>query len=117
MKEHTTSVEECSIQEKKTQPPQLFSLLHLQAAISRRYKLLVQQTLDITQALREKYKAIAYNLSDCLYISGFRSPASSDQRRELYLNDALYLNRTNRLYYFNNGNSLFFKIHKKTTKH
>jgi DNA topoisomerase-3 len=59
----------CDTQEKKTPPPLPFSLLDLQAAMSRRFNLSAQQTLDITQILREKHKAITYNRSDCSYLS------------------------------------------------
>ncbi|HGV2747866.1 TPA: DNA topoisomerase, partial [Escherichia coli] len=33
------------------------------------FKMTAQKTLDITQQLREKYKAITYNRSDCSYLS------------------------------------------------
>ena len=62
-------VSACDTQEKKTPPPLPFSLLDLQAAMSRRFNLSAQQTLDITQTLREKHKAITYNRSDCSYLT------------------------------------------------
>ena len=62
-------VSACDIQEKITPPPLPFSLLDLQAAMSRRFNFSAQQTLDITQSLREKHKAITYNRSDCSYLS------------------------------------------------
>ena len=37
--------------------------------MNQKHKLTAQQTLDITQALREKHKAITYNRSDCSYLS------------------------------------------------
>ncbi|EIH0148587.1 type IA DNA topoisomerase, partial [Escherichia coli] len=37
--------------------------------MNKKFKLTAQKTLDITQQLREKYKAITYNRSDCSYLS------------------------------------------------
>lgn len=62
-------VSACDTQEKTTPPPLPFSLLDLQAAMSKRFNFSAQQTLDITQSLREKHKAITYNRSDCSYLS------------------------------------------------
>lgn len=59
----------CDIQEKQAPPPLPFSLLDLQAAMSKRHGLSAQDTLDITQSLREKHKAITYNRSDCNYLT------------------------------------------------
>ncbi|EAT1859508.1 type IA DNA topoisomerase [Salmonella enterica] len=54
---------------KTTAAPLPFNLVRLQQYMNQTYKLTAQQTLDITQALREKYKAITYNRSDCSYLS------------------------------------------------
>lgn len=58
-----------SVEEKQSQAPLPFALLDLQGAASDELGLSAQATLDITQELREKYKAITYNRSDCGYIS------------------------------------------------
>lgn len=54
---------------KTTTAPLPFNLVRLQQYMNQKYKLTAQQTLDITQALREKHKAITYNRSDCSYLS------------------------------------------------
>jgi DNA topoisomerase-3 len=54
---------------KATAAPLPFNLVRLQQYMNKKHKLTAQQTLDITQALREKYKAITYNRSDCSYLS------------------------------------------------
>lgn len=55
-------------QDKIQYPPLPFNLLNLQAESSRLYGFSAKKTLDITQILREKYKAITYNRSDCEYL-------------------------------------------------
>lgn len=55
--------------EKTTAPPLPFNLLKLQAEASRKFGYKPDQVKDITQALREKYKLITYNRSDCQYLS------------------------------------------------
>lgn len=54
---------------KITAAPLPFNLVRLQQYMNQKHKLTAQQTLDITQALREKHKAITYNRSDCSYLS------------------------------------------------
>ncbi|HDP9191259.1 TPA: topoisomerase C-terminal repeat-containing protein, partial [Escherichia coli] len=54
---------------KKTAAPLPFNLVRLQQYMNKKFKMTAQQTLDITQQLREKYKAITYNRSDCSYLS------------------------------------------------
>ncbi|HCE0707479.1 TPA: topoisomerase C-terminal repeat-containing protein [Pseudomonas aeruginosa] len=57
------------VQEEKSQAAPLpFSLLDLQVQMSR-HGIDAEKTLAITQALREKHKAITYNRSDCNYLS------------------------------------------------
>lgn len=58
-----------SVEDKRALAPLPFSLLDLQVAMSKRCGLNSQETLDITQSLREKHKAITYNRSDCNYLS------------------------------------------------
>ncbi|CAD7289497.1 DNA topoisomerase 3 [Campylobacter majalis] len=53
---------------KKENPPLPYNLLNLQSEASKIYGFSAKKTLDITQALREKHKAISYNRSDCEYI-------------------------------------------------
>lgn len=55
--------------EKITPAPLPFSLLDLQVHISKEHGIDAEKTLAITQALREKHKAITYNRSDCSYLS------------------------------------------------
>ena len=56
-------------EEKSTPAPLPFSLLDLQAHMSKKHGLSAQQTLDITQSLRENHRAITYNRSDCNYLT------------------------------------------------
>lgn len=53
---------------KKEYPPLPYNLLELQAECSKLYGLSPDKTLEITQNLREKHKAISYNRSDCQYL-------------------------------------------------
>lgn len=55
--------------EQSKQPPLPYNLLKLQQDASRKFGLKPDQTLSITQSLREKYKLITYNRSDCQYLS------------------------------------------------
>ena len=54
---------------KQTSAPLPFNLVRLQQYMNRTKKMTAQRTLDVTQELREKYKAITYNRSDCSYLS------------------------------------------------
>lgn len=58
---------------KTTQKTQLaplpYNLLKLQTDASRKFGLKPDKTKEITQSLREKYKLITYNRSDCEYLS------------------------------------------------
>ncbi|MEG2987642.1 MAG: DNA topoisomerase [Lachnospiraceae bacterium] len=56
------------IQEKITHPPLPYNLTKLQSDMNQWYGYSMSQTLDITQDLRSKYKAISYNRSDCQYL-------------------------------------------------
>lgn len=49
-------------------PPLPFNLVKLQAYMNQKYKISVGRTLEITQTLRDTYKAITYNRSDCQYL-------------------------------------------------
>ncbi|WP_271408129.1 type IA DNA topoisomerase [Pseudomonas sp. Q1-7] len=67
-----------SVVEKEKSAPLPFALLDLQGVASDELGLSSQATLDITQQLREKYKAITYNRSDC----GYMSTEQFDQAQE-----------------------------------
>ena len=56
--------------EPKTAPAPLpFSLLDLQVYMSRIHGLSADKTLTVTQSLRDNFKAITYNRSDCRYLN------------------------------------------------
>lgn len=63
------TVEAAATDDNKTAAPLPFNLVRLQQYMNRKFKMTAQRTLDITQQLREKYKAITYNRSDCSYLS------------------------------------------------
>jgi DNA topoisomerase-3 len=73
--DNNVTVTEIDVEDKAASAPLPFSLLDLQVKMSKQHGLSSQQTLDITQSLREKHKAITYNRSDCNYLS-------SDQHSE-----------------------------------
>jgi len=56
-------------EDKKTKPPLPYNLLTLQVDASKQFGLKADQTLKITQSLREKYKLITYNRSDSQYLN------------------------------------------------
>lgn len=53
---------------KRKLPPMPYTLTVLQSEMSKRFGLTLQQTMEATQALRDKWKAITYNRSDCPYL-------------------------------------------------
>jgi DNA topoisomerase-3 len=63
------TVTQASVVEKQTPAPLPFALLDLQVYMSKAHGIDAEKTLALTQALREKYKAITYNRSDCSYLS------------------------------------------------
>ncbi|EKF0803842.1 DNA topoisomerase 3 [Salmonella enterica] len=69
LKGKPATVEAAAVDDRKTAPPLPFNLVRLQQSMNKKHKLTAQQTLDITQQLRERYKAITYNRSDCSYLS------------------------------------------------
>ncbi|HHQ6539570.1 TPA: DNA topoisomerase 3 [Serratia fonticola] len=74
-------VSNTDVEEKSSAAPLPFSLLDLQVAMSKQHGLSAQQTLDVTQSLREKHKAITYNRSDCNFLSNEQfseAPATLD---------------------------------------
>ena len=56
------------VTEKTEQPPLPYNLTALLADMNKKYKLSAAQTQKITQDLRDKYKAITYNRTDCQYL-------------------------------------------------
>ncbi|HGJ5869376.1 DNA topoisomerase, partial [Arsenophonus nasoniae] len=62
-------IKAAGVQEKETAPPLPFNLVKLQQYMNKYFKMTAAKTLEITQQLREKYKAITYNRSDCSYLS------------------------------------------------
>lgn len=55
--------------EKSERPPLPYNLAKLQQDMNKKFKFTADETLKITQELREKFKAITYNRSDCSYLS------------------------------------------------
>lgn len=56
-------------EKKQTNPPLPYNLLTLQSDASRKFGYKPDQVKAITQELREKYKLITYNRSDCEYLN------------------------------------------------
>lgn len=52
-----------------SKPPLPFNMVKLQVYCSSKFNYTPEQTVNITQSLREKHKAITYNRSDCQYLS------------------------------------------------
>lgn len=65
----TKTTANTAVKVEKAYPPLPYNMTTLQADMSTRFKLAAQQTLDVTQALRDKYDAITYNRSDCEYLT------------------------------------------------
>lgn len=63
------TVASAKVEEKTRQAPLPFSLLDLQIAVSKQHGIKAEKTLQLTQALRDKHKAITYNRSDCSYLT------------------------------------------------
>ncbi len=62
-------VEKFEVKKEEVTPLLPYNLLELQADCNRKFKYKPDQVKDITQILREKYKAITYNRSDSQYLS------------------------------------------------
>lgn len=52
----------------KIVPPLPYNLTILQSEMNKKYGYSMSKTLEITQNLRDRYKAISYNRSDCRYL-------------------------------------------------
>lgn len=88
-KGQAATVKSHTIEDKQTLAPLPFALLDLQAAMSKKHGLSAQVTLDLTQSLREKHKAITYNRSDCNYLS---SDQFADAAQTLTMLEGLFSN-------------------------
>lgn len=62
-------IDNFSIKDELKSAPLPYSLARLQSFMNRKFKFTAQKTLDLTQVLREEFKAITYNRSDCSYLS------------------------------------------------
>lgn len=58
-----------SYKEVKESAPLPFNLVELQSYCSKKFGYTPQDVMEITQSLRDDYKAITYNRSDCQYLS------------------------------------------------
>tara|TARA_Y100001956_G_scaffold80912_1_gene97071 strand:- start:1176 stop:3368 length:2193 start_codon:yes stop_codon:yes gene_type:complete len=72
------TISNISTTNKSTPPPLPFNLLKLQVEASRKFGYKPDQVKDITQSLREKYKLITYNRSDCQYLNDEHHEEASD---------------------------------------
>ena len=61
----------CAVSKKaeKEEPPLPFNLVKLQSYCDKRWGYSPAEVMQITQTLRDKYKAITYNRSDCQYLT------------------------------------------------
>lgn len=59
----------CTRKDAKKNPPLPFNLTTLNTYCGKKFGYKPDQVMSITQSLREKYKAITYNRSDCQYLS------------------------------------------------
>ncbi|EAS0855325.1 type IA DNA topoisomerase [Salmonella enterica] len=92
---------------KTTAAPLPFSLDSLQKYMHQTEKLTLQQTLDITQKLRDTYKAITYNRSDCTYLSDEQfseAPQLVEALKSLNAFSALDTDTTQKSSAFNSNN-------------
>ena len=59
----------CAVKAKEVQVPVPFNLSRLQQQMNKDHGFSVAKTLEITQVLKDTYKAITYNRSDCTYLT------------------------------------------------
>lgn len=64
----TTSAIVTKISERRAFAPLPYNLTVLQSEMNKEHGLTAEQTLEYTQNLRDKHKAISYNRSDCQYL-------------------------------------------------
>lgn len=68
-KNQSATILNSTVEARKTLAPLPFALLDLQAKANEKYGFSADETLNITQSLREKHRAITYNRSDCRYLT------------------------------------------------
>lgn len=59
---------ETVVEKKSSEPPLPYNLTELQSDMSKRFGFSLEYTQEITQSLRDKYKAITYNRTDSQYL-------------------------------------------------
>lgn len=62
-------IDSFSINDVSKSAPLPYSLARLQSFMNKKFKFTAQKTLDLTQVLREDFRGITYNRSDCSYLS------------------------------------------------
>lgn len=67
-----------AVTQEKEQPPLPFNLTELKLYCEKHWGYTPDQTLDITQRLRDRYNAISYNRSDCRYLSSNQHAEAPD---------------------------------------
>lgn len=100
-------------QTKNENAPLPFNLTKLQSHISKKYKIKPDETLKITQDLREKYHAITYNRSDSQYLNQEHYQEAPKVIRQILKNIDLQL----KLDYNNLPKSKCFDDSKVTAHH
>lgn len=66
--EGTRNAITAKVTEKRSHPPLPYNLTILQSDMNKQFGFTAKQTLEATQSLRDNYKAISYNRSDCQYL-------------------------------------------------
>lgn len=89
------TIEKAATSNKKTNPPLPFNLLKLQAEASRKFGYKPEQVKNVTQALREKYKLITYNRSDCQYLNDEHHESASAVLKAIGETASLFSNAIN----------------------
>ncbi|EKQ5162988.1 DNA topoisomerase 3 [Salmonella enterica] len=86
----TVSVVSSVVEPKTALAPLPFSLLNLQVEMGDRYGISADETMKITQNLRDTYKAITYNRSDCTYLSSEQFAEAPNLVRALFSRNTQY---------------------------
>lgn len=68
---------ETKVERKRAAPPLPYNLTELTADMSRRHKMSAKRVMEATQALRDDFRAITYNRSDCPYLPVEAFPAAA----------------------------------------
>lgn len=77
----TEAAIEVEVGAKQKQPPLPYTLTVLQTEMSKRFGMTLDETLTATQSLRDRYKAISYNRSDCPYLPADMHDAAPEVMR------------------------------------